>query len=323
MTASWIIQTKGEPLPAIQTLLTGLLHNARLDVMLVPVRAAGPAAVKPAVVTTAEGLVEADPFAPLMTVNAARLVVDYTAQNPGKRLGAVLRACEVRALLEVAEYNALDLKDVLIIGVDCVGTFTVEDFAWRGTPDKMTDEVLRFARQGGVAGYRYRPACQMCVEPMPDAADLTIDLLGLPARKVVMITAHNPRIADDVNLPGLTDGEAPPDLIQQHEEMRQAISARRARTRERILKALREDLAMDVEELVAHLQGCESCRACMDACPIYGGKIGQDEPLTPEVVIRWLGSCAGCGMCEAACPRHLPLTAIFTRIHDELARQLT
>lgn len=28
--------------------------------------------------------------------------------------------------------------------------------------------------------------------------------------------------------------------------------------------------------------------------------------------------CWGCGMCEAACADHLPLTAIFARIREEL-----
>jgi predicted aldo/keto reductase-like oxidoreductase len=41
-----------------------------------------------------------------------------------------------------------------------------------------------------------------------------------------------------------------------------------------------------------------------------------------EDVINWLASCAGCGMCEQSCPQHLPLSAIFTHVKQQLQQAL-
>jgi formate dehydrogenase subunit beta len=318
MADHWVLETHADPLAAVRTFLSGLFQAAGLGVMLAPLRVGNTVEVHP--VSEVDRLALIDPIAPVMKINAAPLVADRLREQPEERLGAVLRPCEIRALAELVSRYTLDTTHLLLIGVDCMGAFDAVDYARRGDVDALSRAALRFARQGGIAGFRNRLACQMCLDPMPGSADVVINLLGMPARTRIMVTAGLHPLLNGVDWAALTQGPARPDLVEQHERMKALQQERRGRARERILGALSTDLAPTVDKLIEHLQGCASCEACLQVCPVYTG-----EPvhlLTRDVVSGWLMSCAGCGMCEQACPDHLPLVAVFRRIRQELEAAL-
>jgi formate dehydrogenase subunit beta len=325
MATRWIRKTQGHTLETVRQFLADLFRRAELDAMLIPMRTDAPVTLDSQIVDDPAHLVAADPFAPIMHVNAAKRAVEWLRDHSGQRLGAVLRACEIRALLELAKRDVVDLDPVLLVGVDCIGTFPVEDLAWRKSIDQLTDEMLQFARQGGINTYRYRSACQMCTESVPTQAALSVDLLGLPAREVVLITGHDPARVAGLRLDEIAGEQATPDLIAQHERMVALVTERRQRARERAIHALETDLAMDVDRLIQHLAACTPCRSCLDVCAIYSSDPALYDggwPPSRDGMIRWLTGCAGCGMCEAVCPDHLPLVAIFARIRQELTQVL-
>ena len=125
----------------------------------------------------------------------------------------------------------------------------------------MTREALKFAPQGGIAPYRHRAACQMCPLPMPEGADLSINLLGLPVRDAVLLAARDDALAQQIGLTDLASPDVPSGLAAQHERMRSVLVERHARTRERMIQVLETTLPKDVEGLVAHLASCDPCRA--------------------------------------------------------------
>ena len=322
MSTHWTLNTAGDPLGVFQTFIRALFDAAALDALLIPLRMDVPAVLEPHIVEETELLYEADPFAPLMTLNAAKLAVRFQQGHPQKRFGVVMRPCELRALDELAASEAVDTSRILLVGVDCVGTFPANEIEWRGAIDHLTRETLQFARQGGVDVRRFREACQMCTEPMPASADLTIDFLGLPARKVMTITAPDDHTAASLNLAGITDGPADPAYVEQHQAMRATLYERRGRARARLVNSLSTDLVFDVDTLIDHLADCAPCQECLNTCPIYGTSV-SGEGLSRKTVIRWLTACAGCGMCEQTCPEHLSLSRILTRIHDQLTNTLS
>ncbi len=264
-----------------------------------------------------------NPFRPLMKLNAARLVVDTAKKHPGKRIGAMLRPCEMRALNEMAARGAVKRDDVLAICTDCLGTFPADEFEWRTerSTKGLTKESLQFTPQGGISAYRYRPACQMCAEPGATDGDVNIGVFGLPVRQSMLVNAHN----GSVNLEIITDGPETDDLAVRREQTLAKITERHVRTRERVLKGLEENLPADLQDLLLQFESCGDCQACMNVCPICSvdhPRKDENGRLVREDVVNWLLSCAGCGMCEQSCPQHQPLSAVFTHIREQIDAEL-
>jgi formate dehydrogenase subunit beta len=317
MDTDWVILTHGDPLGALQKFIKMLWEQTDLHDLVVAPRNGKYLLESP------QDLEELNPFRPLMKLNTARLVVQADQENPGQRLGAVLRPCEMRALNEMAARGAVKREDVLAICVDCLGTFPAEEFEWRTErSDKgLTREALRFAPQGGISAYRYRPACQMCAEPGATDGDVNIGVFGLPVRQSILVNAHN----GSVVLQSITDGLASDVLVGKRVQMLAKISERHVRTRERVLKALEDDLPTDLGKLLEQFETCGDCQACMNVCPICvvdQPRKSPDGRLVREDLVNWLLSCAGCGMCEQSCPQHQPLSAVFSHIRTQIEAEL-
>jgi formate dehydrogenase subunit beta len=317
MNTNWMIGTHGDPLGALQKFVKTLWEQTDLDVMVVAPNGNG------FVLEAPDQLEHLNPFRPLMKLNTARLVVDTAKKNPGKRIGAMLRPCEIRALNEMAARGAVKRGDVLAVCADCLGTFPADEFEWRTERSSkgLTKETLQFAPQGGISAYRYRPACQMCAEPGATEGDVNIGVFGLPVRQSMLVNAHNGKVI----LESITNGLADDELVGKREQMLAKISERHVRTRERVLKSLDEDLPADLQELLLQFESCEDCQSCMNVCPICSvdqPRKTADGKLVREDVVNWLLSCAGCGMCEQSCPQHQSLNVVFAHIREQVEAEL-
>jgi len=304
MNTNWMIGTHGDPLGALQKFVKTLWEQTDLDMMVVAPNGSG------FVLESSDELEHLNPFRPLMKLNTARLVVDTAKKYPGKRIGAMLRPCEMRALNEMAARGAVKRDDVLAVCTDCLGTFPAEEIEWRKERSSkgLTNESLQFA--------------PMCAEPGATEGDVNIGVFGLPVRQSMLVNTQDGKVI----LETITDGLAADDLVDKREHTLAKISERHVRTRERVLKGLDEDLPADLQELLMQFESCGDCQACMNVCPICS----VDEPrkdasgrLVREDVVNWLLSCAGCGMCEQSCPQHQPLSAVFTHIRQQIDAELT
>jgi formate dehydrogenase subunit beta len=324
-----IIQTHGDPLGALQSFLRKVWEQAGLDALLIATGSDRPSSGNARLIEKPELIGEVNPFSPLMTENLAREIPRLIREQPGKRLGVLLRPCELRALVEVAKHTPVKLENLLTIGIDCLGTLSLEDYEWRAeqmeTADGLSDEALQFARQGGILDYRHRIACQMCAMPGAQIADLNINFLGLPVSQQILVQACDTKIAERLHLEQITSGEAGSQVIQMHERALAQLNERRQRTLERAAKNLAEDQPHNIEALIAQLEQCGECQDCMVVCPICSAEFPERDAqghFTSQAMVRWLVSCAGCGMCEQACSSQLPLATIFSLIRKQLEEEL-
>ncbi|HDN80347.1 MAG TPA: formate dehydrogenase, partial [Chloroflexi bacterium] len=155
----------------VRSFLHSLMERGVVDAVLVPMPTPGGASAIPTLVSDPQKLAQAEPLAPVMPVSEATMVALLTRTGAPRRLGVLLRNCQIRALVELAKFKQAYLDDVLIIGVDCPGTYEVADYAALvGEGVNPTVELLAGIAQGNPAPYEsksFRGACSMCVYPIP------------------------------------------------------------------------------------------------------------------------------------------------------------
>ena len=329
MSDQMIVHTRGDPLGTVRRLILSIWQNASLDAMLVPINGATNFQPGSLLIHNPDQLKKMNPFKPLMLSNTARYVPGILQDHPGIRLGILLRPCEMRALIALAKRDGFDLNKLVTVCIDCLGTYPSNEFLWRakrkGSAEALTRETLQFARQGGIMGYRYRSACQLCAEPDAREADVNIGVLGLPVRQYVLVSSQGKTPSKSLDLEHMTDGPAGAEALNKRSQLLARMTERRNRTHDRVVQGIADVLPANIEALVAQFADCGACQACLEACPICVldfPQRGADNRYQIEDIKGWLASCAGCGMCEQACPQHQPLSAIFTHIHKELVAEL-
>lgn len=325
MNESWLIESHGDPLGMIQNVMAIAWERFELDMMLVSTNGTS----DPRLITDSEELLRVNPFKPLMTQNLAKSVPEVLTRYPESRLGILLRPCEMRALQSKQSREPLSMDNTLTICVDCLGTYPEEDFQWRaerkGSPEQLAWESLHFARQGGIAKYRFRSACQSCRNPLSQNADINIGVIGLPVRQKILIDARSQEIADLLFKENSVSAEDQ-SMLYQRDYIVAKLLQRGSQTRQRLQENLDSILPRDLSALIDHFVSCGDCRECLDICPICSTRFpekNQQGKYVSKHIEQWMILCAGCGMCEQSCPNHLPLVTVFTHIRGNLMEAKT
>jgi formate dehydrogenase subunit beta len=323
----------GNTLGAVRDFLRALLDRQMVEALLVPVEGANHA-VMPALVKNVTRLDQANPFAPVMAFNSARLVSMLARDGMNTKIGAVLRSCEIRALIELVKFNQVKLDHLTIIGVDCYGTLTVPGYVETlvETPD-LESQVLAHARNGQADGFAVRSACAMCEHPAPSHTDISIGFIGIDSAQALAIEMRDD-IAEKLGVP------ADDAFAKARENTLNTLIAARTAQRDATLNHFREQVKQ--VGIANYFAECLECTNCRTACPICYCKEcffqTANAERSPRELMRSLErhgtltmppdallfqmtrlnhmatSCVGCGMCEAACPHMIPLTAMFRAV---------
>jgi formate dehydrogenase subunit beta len=313
---------------AVRDLLWKLMEKDVVQGLLVPLQTHPHEAPAPTLIKSRERLEKANPLAPVMTLNSAKIVGLLLSQESGKRLAAVMRPCEVRALVELAGRDQVALDNLITISIDCLGSHDEGDYEQRVAlwgDDAPTRESLRWSRLGQIAPYRFRPACQICEQPYYDQADLVIGLFGQNVGEQVLVLMRAD-LAEQVGLAenGQTRPVTEADLASRQKTI-EGLIARRHATRQRLMDDIQQKTA-ELTDLLAMFSGCALCGECQEACPLTSPADFDMEAYTantPEYVtarlldiVRRSEACVGCGMCEAACQLGLPLMLVTQMIAE-------
>jgi len=334
------MDVRGSRQETIRGLLRSLLEKGVVDAWLVPMALPG-GAVAPSLVTDPGALERAEPLAPVLPINAARAASQLTMTAHKEKLGVVLRSCEIRALVELVKFQQASLEGVLVVGIDCPGTYGVAE--WQAVEDKeqALEALLAGAAVGEPAageGLSFRAACAMCAEPLPagEHVALAVGLVGVAPGQLYL------RMREDVaRALGLAAGAAPAGRRAAVER----LLAGRGAAREAALAGFRGRVS-SMEGLLAELGACVRCHNCMVNCPICYCKecifrtatFDHDSQLfyqwaerkgtvrmLPDTLLfhltrlnHMVSSCVGCGLCSDACPADIPVATVFRTVGQKV-----
>ena len=201
------VRVEGGVEQTIQRLLGALLAQGVVHGLLVPLRTPDGRNAVPTLVRDPALLERAAPLAPVLPVNGGTVLGQVTATGAPGRVGAVLRNCELRAAVELSKVRQVVLDDVILIGIDCLGTYPVQDYA-RLVEQGLDPVAPLLAAASSPSPLLHlspslRPACTMCERPIPGAGEsypphVTIGLLGVPNAERLWVTVRDESLGEGI-----------------------------------------------------------------------------------------------------------------------------
>ena len=349
----------GKTEEAVRGFLKSLLEKGVVDAVLMTKKLPSGDGFVQTLIRDPEKLGGACVLSPTMPVQSARVASSLTAKNLGKKVAAVLKPCEVRAVVELTKFLQVKLDNLYLIGVDCPGTFEVADYA-KMTQEGKGGETLTKALLEGMAkgeisspeGYSFRTACQMCEYPVLDStpevprADIVLKLFGYRTDQAVGIEVSQ-RLEKELEEKGVlsySDGHS-----ANRDEVVRKVIAERTKKRDALFQEFR-GLTRDLGAFLDRFSTCIRCHNCMVSCPICyckecvfrtavfehdgdqflrwadrkGGIRMPTDTLMFHLIrmAHMVTSCIGCGLCDSACPSRLPVATLFRSVGDKVQKML-
>jgi len=342
--------SEGRTEEAIIGFLRTLLEKGVVEAMVVPKRLPSGDGFVQTLIRDPEKLNGVCVLSPTMPVQSARVASHLTIKNMGKKVAAVLKACEIRAIVELTKFLQVKLDNLYLIGIDCPGTFEVADYAKMFQEGKggegLTKGLLKGMAKGetpSVDGYAFRTACQMCEYPIPQA-DIVLKLFGYQIEQEIGVEIGE-KLGKEIEEKGnLSFSENEPPL---RSEVLNKVIAERTKKRDALFEEFK-GVVKDLRSFLDRFSTCIRCHNCMVACPIcyckecvfrttvfeHDGdqflrwadrKGGIRMPMDTLIfhLIRMshmVTSCIGCGLCDSACPSRLPVATLFRSVGDRIQK---
>ena len=342
--------TDGKTDEAIIDFLKSLIEKGVVDDLILPKALPSGEGVVQTLIRDPRMLGGACALSPTMPVQSARVVSNLSIKSLGKKVGAVMKSCEIRAIVELTKFLQVKLDNLYLIGIDCPGTFEVPDYArmvqeGKGG-EKLNRELLKGMERGEAAapaGYAFRPACQMCEYPVPQA-DIVLKLYGYATDREIGVEVGE-KVEKEIEEKGILSfsGQDSPTRAQ----VVGKVVDERVKKRDAVFKEFK-GMVKDLPSFLDRFATCIRCHNCMVACPIcyckecvFRTAIFEHEG---DQFLRWadrkggirmptdtlifhlirmshmVTSCVGCGLCDSACPSRLPVASLFRSVGDKIQK---
>ena len=306
---------------ALTDLLRASLKSGPAGFVLIPLEVPAGDSYAYVMVSSPELLERARALPPVMGIQGATALASVSRLVSDEGLIAVMRPCEMRAAVELAKLEQIDLSCVTFVTVDCPGAVPLAAYLGGAV------EGPRWSDESSV-----RPVCRTCVN-FAATGDLHVATLGLDEGTALLVPTSEKAEALLERLGIQADSELG---AWENEVEKLAAGRREARS------IAHEKLAAEVgglENLVEFFNACIGCHNCGRACPVcycrqcFIDSGERDAPasqyldrarnagalrLPTDTVLFHVGRMAhmslsrvSCGACEDACPADIPVARLF------------
>ena len=326
---------KGEDLVStVRIFLRDLLSKGIAQDIITAARTPYSSIPMPTLISHPDDIDLVDPLAPAAPFNSARQAAPVLRHNAGRKIGVLLRPCEIRAMVELKKLNQCELENTLLISFQCLGRMENKVYQEQFAENENLTEL--FYREEPLQEMVCR-SCAGCEHFQGDGADLVL----VPGDGATLsIVSHTAPGDITIDLLDLTVSEAG-DHIQQKAE---SILEKR--------KSYRNQWSTEISEKINHIEkfqrliaNCLNCQNCRVACPVcycrecvFNTDVFAHDPelflrraqkkgslkLPTETTMFHLTrlahmshACVGCGHCSSVCPSEIPVADIFIRVASE------
>lgn len=217
----------------------------------------------------------------------------------GGRVGLIGRTCDVRAAIELAKRNQVNLDDIYTIGIACT------------EPRKCLSGETR-------------GNCLRCQHFIPTMADLNCVL----AEKATIVEAMNDKGAKALAV-ATVEEVAAFDPGYDFDQLRRAA----AEHQEKDFAVKNLSFAEKLSYWFSQFDKCLKCYGCRNVCPICyckecvlegdrgivpGGEIPPAKLFHLTRLAHVADSCLNCGQCDSACPMDIPISRLYHMLHQDL-----
>ncbi len=229
------------------------------------------------------------------TLLSAKFLLKYLQSNVGKRVAAVVKGCEAKAIIELAKRHQFDLENLVLIGLNCSGTIHPVT-ARRMITGKFgldPDQVQSISITGGKcivrtgkevvgipieeieqSGYGRRLCCQRCHTRIPRQCDLVCGNWGVigdyseNATFVEICSRRGGEFVQNAAQDGkVTLEPADPRGVMVRKRVETAMQTVSLANRNAQFTSIRSGEGI-LERMMLDMSRCIKCYQCTEACPL-------------------------------------------------------